>query len=124
MKEEKSEIFLSINLANSTLLSLYGVKGRKQSDFCQNAVSYTHLDVYKRQPLDKEKKEKGEQEVNSMYKTMVVKYSPKAKEMAAKIEETANKMEQEGFEFVSCSIMPSSKGILVFRKPGEPEPEK
>ena len=51
-----------------------------------------------------------------MYKTMVVKYSPKAKEMAA--------MEQEGFEFVSCSIMPSSKGILVFRKPGEPEPEK
>ena len=78
----------------------------------------------KRYPLDKEKKEKGEQEVNSMYKTMVVKYSPKAKEMAAKIEETANKMEQEGFEFVSCSIMPSSKGILVFRKPGEPEPEK
>ena len=43
--------------------------------------------------------------------------------MAAKIEETANKMEQEGFEFVSCSIMPSSKGILVFRKPGEPEPK-
>ena len=31
-----------------------------------------------------------------MYKTMVVKYSPKSKEMAAKIEETANKMEQEG----------------------------
>ena len=59
-----------------------------------------------------------------MYKTMVVKYSPKAKEMAAKIEETANKMEQEGFELVSCSITPSFKGILVFRKPGEPEPEK
>ena len=59
-----------------------------------------------------------------MYKTMVVKYSPKAKEMAAKIEETANKMEQEGFELVSCSITPSSKGILVFREPGEPEPEK
>ena len=59
-----------------------------------------------------------------MYKTMVVKYSPKAKEMAAKIEETANKMEQEGFELVSCSITASSKGILVFRKPGEPEPEK
>ena len=55
-----------------------------------------------------------------MYKTMVVKYSPKAKEMAAKIEETANKMEQDGFELVSCSIMTSSKGILVFRKPDEP----
>ena len=51
-----------------------------------------------------------------MYKTMVVKYSPKAKEMAAKIEETANKMEQEGFALMSCSIMPSSKGILIFRK--------
>ena len=36
-KEEKSEIFSSISLANSTFLSLYGVKGRKQSDFCQNA---------------------------------------------------------------------------------------
>ena len=59
-----------------------------------------------------------------MYKTVVVQYSPKAKEMAAKVEETANKMEQEGFELVSCSITPSSKGILVFRKPGEPEPEK
>ena len=51
-----------------------------------------------------------------MYKTMVVKYSPKAKEMAARIEETANKMEQEGFALMSCSIMPSSKGILIFRK--------
>ena len=57
-----------------------------------------------------------------MYKTMVVKYSPKAKEMAAKIEETANKMEQEGFELVSFSITPSSKGILVFRK--EPAEER
>lgn len=51
-----------------------------------------------------------------MYKTVVIKYTPKAKEMAAKIEETANEMEQEGFELVSCSIMPSSKGILVFKK--------
>lgn len=51
-----------------------------------------------------------------MYKTMVIKYTPKVKEMAAKVEETANKMEQEGFELVSCSIMPSSKGILLFKK--------
>ena len=55
-----------------------------------------------------------------MYKTVVVKYSPKAKEMAIKVEEAANKMEKEGVELVSCSIMPSSKGILVFKKPGEP----
>ena len=39
---------------------------------------------------------------------------------ANKMEEAANKMEKEGFELVSCSIMPSSKGILVFKKPGEP----
>ena len=51
-----------------------------------------------------------------MYKAVVVKYSPKAKEMAVKIEETANKMEQEGFELISCSIMPSAKGIVVFKK--------
>ncbi len=51
-----------------------------------------------------------------MYKTVIVKYSPKAKELAVRIEETANKMEQEGFELVSCSIMPSAKGILVFKK--------
>lgn len=51
-----------------------------------------------------------------MYKTVIVKYSPKVKEMAVQIEETANKMEKEGFELISCSIMPSSKGILVFKK--------
>ena len=59
-----------------------------------------------------------------MYKTVIVKYSPKAKEMAAEVEEIANKMEQKGFELISCSIMPSSKGILVFRKSGEPVPKK
>ena len=49
-----------------------------------------------------------------MYKTVVIKYSPKVKDMAAKVEEAANKMEREGFELIS--IMPSSKGILVFKK--------
>ena len=57
-----------------------------------------------------------------MYKTVVVKYSPKAKEMAIKVEEAANKMEKEGFELVSCSITPSSKGILVFRQTKAPQP--
>ena len=54
--------------------------------------------------------------MNLVYKTVVIKYSPKAKEMALKVEETANEMEKEGFELVSCSIMPSSKGILIFKK--------
>lgn len=51
-----------------------------------------------------------------MYKTVVIKYSPKAREMASKVEETANEMEKKGFELVSCSIMPSSKGIPDFQK--------
>lgn len=59
-----------------------------------------------------------------MYKTVVIKYTPKAKEMAIKIEAESNQMEQSGFELISCSIMPSSKGILVFRKSDEPEPKK
>lgn len=59
-----------------------------------------------------------------MYKTIVIKYSPKAKEMAIKVEEAANQMEQEGFELVSCSITPSSKGILVFRKSNMKAAEK
>ena len=57
-----------------------------------------------------------------MYRTIVVKYSPKAKEMAARIEAAANQMEQEGFELISCSITPSSKGILVFRQTKAPRP--
>lgn len=44
------------------------------------------------------------QEVNAMYKTVMIKYTPKAKEMAAKIEATANQMEQEEFTLASCSI--------------------
>ena len=50
-----------------------------------------------------------------MYKTVVIPYAPKAKDMARKIEETANQMEQQGFTLVSCAVMPSAKGILVFR---------
>lgn len=37
VKEEKSEIFSSIRLANSLFHSLYGMGRRKSSDFCQNA---------------------------------------------------------------------------------------
>ena len=51
-----------------------------------------------------------------MYKTVVINYSPKAREMASKVDETVNEMEKKGFELVSCSIMPSSKGILIFKK--------
>lgn len=42
VKEGKSEIFSSINLANGTFHSLYGVERRKSSDFCQNAPSHLY----------------------------------------------------------------------------------
>lgn len=57
-----------------------------------------------------------------MYKTVTIKYLPKAKEMAGRIEETANKMEKMGFELVSCAVMPSAKAILVFRNTAADDP--
>lgn len=52
-----------------------------------------------------------------MYKTKIIKYSPKAKHMASEIESMANEMEHDGYTLVSCSIMPSAKAILVFHCP-------
>ena len=40
-----------------------------------------------------------------MYKTVVIEYSPKADDMAQKIEEKANKMLQDGYELVHRSII-------------------
>ena len=51
-----------------------------------------------------------------MYKTVVIEYSPKADDMAKKIEEKANEMLQKGFELVTLSITGSAKAILVFKK--------
>lgn len=51
-----------------------------------------------------------------MYRTVVIQYTPKAKQMARRIEKEANRMEQEGFSLVSCAVTPSAKGILVFRR--------
>lgn len=49
------------------------------------------------------------------YKTIVIDYAPKAKEMAASIERTANERAQEGWELMTFSVTNSSKAILVFR---------
>ena len=54
-----------------------------------------------------------------MYKTIVIPYTPEAKEMAAKIEAEANRMKQAGFALVSCAVTPAAKGILVFQKTAE-----
>ncbi|WP_294439043.1 hypothetical protein [uncultured Slackia sp.] len=53
-----------------------------------------------------------------MYKTVVVKYCAKAKEMAEQVEKVSNQMAQEGYELVTFSTMPSAKGILVFKESG------
>ena len=52
-----------------------------------------------------------------MYKTVVIDYAPKAKKMAAAIEQTANKKAQDGWELVTFSVTNSAKAILVFRMP-------
>lgn len=51
------------------------------------------------------------------YKTIVIDYAPKAKKMAAVIENTANEKAQEGWELVTFSVTNSAKAILVFRVP-------
>ena len=51
------------------------------------------------------------------YKTIVIDYAPKAKKMAAAIEEKANELAQAGWELVTFSVTNSAKAILVFRVP-------
>lgn len=51
-----------------------------------------------------------------MYKTIVIEYSPKADDMAEKIEEKSNQMLIDGYELVTMSITGSAKAILVFKK--------
>lgn len=48
------------------------------------------------------------------YKTIVIDYAPKAKEMAAAVEAKANQMAAEGYSLVTMSITNSAKAILVF----------
>ena len=51
-----------------------------------------------------------------MYKTVVIEYSPKADDMAKKVEEKANEMQKNGDELVTMSITGTAKAILVFKK--------
>lgn len=51
------------------------------------------------------------------YKTIVIDYTPKAKKMAAAVEQTANEKAQDGWELVTFSVTNSAKAILVFRVP-------
>ena len=51
-----------------------------------------------------------------MYKTVVIDYTPKADNMAQKVEEKANEMLKNGYELVTMSITGTAKAILVFKK--------
>lgn len=51
-----------------------------------------------------------------MYKAVVIDYSPKADNMAQKVEDKANEMLNDGYELVTMSITNTAKAILVFRK--------
>lgn len=51
-----------------------------------------------------------------MYKTVVIEYSPKADNMAEKVEQKANEMLQQGYELVTMSVTTTAKAILVFKK--------
>ncbi len=51
-----------------------------------------------------------------MYKTVVIEYSPKADDMAKKVEEKANEMQKNGYELITMSITGTAKAILVFKK--------
>lgn len=64
-----------------------------------------------------------------IYKTIVIDDAPKAKKLAAEIENKANELAKEGWELVTFSTVVSGKAILVFRTQNEvpeetKEPEK
>lgn len=50
-----------------------------------------------------------------MYKTEIIEYSPKADNMAKKIEEKSNEMLEKGYELVTMSITGTARAILVFK---------
>ena len=54
-----------------------------------------------------------------MVKCEVIGYTPKAQEMAAKIEKRANEMALKRFALISCSVTPAASAILVFRQEHE-----
>ena len=58
------------------------------------------------------------------YKTFMIDYALKAKEMAAAIERTVNERAQEGWELMTFSVTNSAKAILVFRLPNAAQQQR
>lgn len=53
---------------------------------------------------------------SNMYKTEIIPYSPKAEDMAKRIEEKCNEMEKTGYRLISSAITGAAKAILIFHK--------
>lgn len=53
------------------------------------------------------------------YKTVVLKYNPRARKMAEEVEKAANEYAEKGWKFVTFSVTLSAKAILVFELPEE-----
>lgn len=53
------------------------------------------------------------------YKTVVLKYNPRARKMAEEVEKAANEYAEKGWKLVTFSVTLSAKAILVFEIPEE-----
>ena len=51
------------------------------------------------------------------YKTVVLKYNPRAKKMAEEVEKVTNECAGKGWKLVTFSVTLSAKAILVFEVP-------
>ncbi len=51
------------------------------------------------------------------YKTVALKYNPRAKKMAEEVEKVANEYAEKGWKFITFSVTFSAKAILVFEIP-------
>ena len=51
------------------------------------------------------------------YKTVVLKYNPRAKKMAEEVERVANEYAEKGWKLITFSVTLSAKAILVFEVP-------
>lgn len=128
MNKLKTGIFLII-IGNVLYLSYIFFTGNETSSFGEftkglllgvsvgaNLVGIILSIIY----AAKEKNEKNKFLIRfggvKMYKTVVIEYSPKADDMAQKVEEKSNEMLQDGYELITMSITGTAKAILVFKK--------
>ena len=51
------------------------------------------------------------------YKTVVLKYNPRAEKMAEEVENAANEYAEKGWKLITFSVTLSAKAILVFEVP-------